>query len=944
MLFPGKGLELNESLGAAFSPPITAHNSSNAATNPPAEPVDDVTGNPHLSSRRAPGPNSKHYKRIRHGTKFAMRLLDRLAQGAPLVLETTRIESNVKVALDNMVARGLVPEEANAYYDNTLRATPALPHGQRDITQNPLPEHLVHARHKIQKALGVEGTSAVYVLGASNESADDEKTAFHKSGLVIAVPGGVRTARQMVHYAVQRYRDPDMPPIIIENTERFWDPLLKTVGIMDRSGSIAFADAQQARHLGIHVTRSRQETLAVARQVMAERAINPADYPKVEPMLPPGAVLFFATSTVKKCRELQAACKAQGYDIQIRPIDQLVDFFLSPDEDRNTYQGNAAAKAEAALAAWKKMPAKAQEQALQRLGLKPEQCFFAIEDSGVWFKERNLQQEPEFSSIRHLLPEGANFPGVETGPTIWGGGGVPEFIAKARQAILRRAALREEKPNLGVDSVSLMAMVPLKPDAAGKHPVTMTFAHRAMTIAPEADSYDVKTQRNYDLCDFLYPMHSSVTERESSTWVKLAGPRAGAMRSLAVIGQAQKTSQPPEVSPLLDFQAGVFVPEPSQPKIHQQFRAARRQLTAQVLAHPPIENLADVQQKLFAPHDAVALAFENPKDPGDYARRFITFGYVFFSAMVAQQTRDKFMLGKMFAVLDDKRQREDDKILDRLVAMTYDLHRQGAIPQEPRTLFQRFDNVVDLGRAMGAAQKEMFRYAPFSYSSGPDVIQQSGLPSTKTYHAALLLTASLKGTAIIDVAQRMTEALAAQDIGIVTGAGLNNGGMGAVTHTAHDLAARGVNVHHTGVTTPHIRDFEGSGNIEKMVDRFVLTKDIYGRMDWLNRADSSVVVAGGAGTLQEKFAKLLKIMVARDSGAPELEPFRHSQIVVMNTPVPENGHVRGFFDATMKQFPKQVLTDYPVQVVSSVNGAMDAILAHRASQQAAGRRTSFTPE
>lgn len=943
MLFPGKSSELNDGLGAISAPPLTSPQAS-AATNSSTEPTGGVSSRPKISSRRAPGPNNKHNKRIRHSAKFAMHMLDNLAQGARLVLETSRIESNVKVAIDNMVARGLVPEDAHAYYDNTLRASPSVGHGQRDIKHNPLPEHLVHARHKIQTALGAEGTSAVYLLGAGNESAESEKTAFRQSGLVIAVPGGVRTARQMLHYAVQRYSDPDMPPIIIENTDRFWDPLLKTAGVMDRAGNTIVADAQQARHLGIHVTQSRQETLAVARKIMAVNDIKPADYPKVEPMLPPGAVLFFATSTVKKCRELQAACKAQGYDIQIRPIDQLVDFFLSPDEDRNTYQGNAAAKVEAALASWQKMPAAAQDQALQRLGLKREQCFFAIEDSGVWFKERKLQQEPEFSSIRHLLPEDANFPGVETGPTIWGGGGVPEFVAKARQAILRRAQLREEKPNLGVDSVSLMAMVPLKPDAAGKHPVTMTFAHRAMTIAQEADSYDAKEQKNYDLCDFLYPMHSSVTERQSTTWVKLAGPRAGAMRALAVIGQAKKTEHPPEISPMLDFQAGLYVPEQRQPQIQQYFRSSQRQLTAWVQPYPQIETLGDVQHKLFAPHDAVALAFDNPKDPGDYARRFITYGYVFFSAMVAQQTRDKYMLGKMFAVLDDKKQSGDDKILDRLVAMTYDLHRQGAIPQEPRTLFQRFDNVTELGRAMNAAKKEMFRYAPFSYSSGPDIIQQSGIASSKNYHAALLLTASLKGTAIIDVAQRMTEALAAHDIGIVTGAGLNNGGMGAVTHTAHDLAARGVNVHHTGITTPHIRDFEGSGNIEKMVQRFVLTKDIYGRMDWLNRADSSVELPGGAGTLQEKFAKLLMIMVARENGAPGLEPFRHSQIVVMNTPVPENGHVRGFFDVTMKQFPKQILTDYPIHVVNSVNGAMDTILAHRATQQAAGRSTSFRPE
>lgn len=912
-------------------------------------------GDAPLSLRVAPGKpdrqQKKRNKKIRHGTRMAAKIFDHLVQGEPLISSGTKLEARVKIAIDNMAARGLVSEDSSAYYDDSLSGR-----GKglvnRDISHNPLPEHLVHARNKIEAMLGTVGSRAVHLMGAGHESPENDSTIFQKAGLVIAIPGGLRTARQMMHYAAQRYQNPNLPPIIIENTRKFWDPLLKIAGVMDEDGHALTAGKAAAEELGIYVTRGRVETLSLARRLIAQRGIEPNDFERKETVLPPATTteprriwVFLATRTAKKTAELQAAARAQGFNIEVRPIDQLVDNYVSPEEDRNSYQAHGALKALVALNAWKKMPATAQTQAKQRLGIKENDvCVIFGEDSGIWFKEPNLQQEPEFAGIRHLIPEGANFPGVETGPAIWGGGGVPDFINRARQAIVRRATLRDEPPNFEVGNVSLLAMVPLAPNAKGEHPVTMTFAQRDMRIAAEPEPAPVGNIKDYDLCDFLYPRYGNTPERQIKGWVKQSGPRAGAFRALAVALQAAPAQPVPEAKIGADYRAGIFVPEGQEPLVKREFRSERRKLTATVNTYPAMGKLSDVQGRFFAPHDAVALAFDNPKAPDEYARKFITYAYVFFSGVVAQQTGDKFMLGKMLAVLDDKRQAGEDKILDRLERMTYDLHRLGAIPQEPHTLFKRFGSVLDLAYAMNAAKKEVFRYPPFSYADGPNVMAQSGVPSTKDYHTAMLLTASLKGTDMLAQVGPIARALAEEGSGIVTGAGLNNGGMGLVTQTLYDMAMRGKDVHHTGITTPHIREHEASGNVEKRVQHFVLTKNIHVRKEGLSRSDSNLLLPGGAGTLEEGFADLYMMMLARARQDPALERYRHNQLVVVNTPIAQDGRKRGFYDVVLANIPERVLQDYPVHVTGTVNGAVDTVLAHRSAMRAAGRRTGFTTD
>lgn len=891
-------------------------------------------------SRRITKAEKKRYKKQRTVTQAVLQMFNRMADGKPLIIKGVRHEGTVQVMVDNMVSAGLVPEDAGAYYDNSMSGRHNV-HVKREIGINVFSEQSVHAKHKIEQALGTAGTKAVHVMGAGLRADENDATVFRDAGLIIAPPGGVNAARQLLNYVAQRQHDEIRPPIIIENSHQFWNPLLKTLGLYNDRDISVLKSKNLEKDFGVYITKNRQETLTIARREMADRRIIPADYPKVSPLFPKDAVFFLATGTAKKCRELQAASKAQGYDIQVRPIDQLVDFFLSPDEDKNSYQGNAHIKVQAALAAWKKMPPAAQQNALKKMGLKPEQCFFIAEDSGIDFKEPNLQLEPEFSGIRHLIPVSAKFPGVETGPSIWGGGGVPDFMVRARQAIERKASVRGEKPNLAVGNTSVLAVVPLQADASGKHPVTMTFAVRDMVLSPVVDVSASSRLKGYDLSDFLYPIGSTKPERESRSWAKESGQRAGALRALAILGGAEQVGSALAIKPVEDYRAAIYVPADDKKSVQKEFRSDARKLTASVQSYPKLATLSDVQQKMFAPHDGIVLSFDNPKDPGDYATRFITYGYVFFSAMVAQQTRDKYILGKMLAVLDTTRQKDDDKIINRLAAMTYDLHRLGAIPQDPTTLWTTFGNVTGLAQSMNDAKKEMFRYPAFSYADGPMVMEEKGRPSTKDYHAAILLTASLKSSAVLEPTQQMTEALCAANIGVVSGAGLNNGGMGVVTHTVQDLAHRGKDVHHTGITTPHIRDFEASGNIEKMVSHYVLTKNIYGRMDGLSRADTALVLPGGAGTLQEMFADLLLMQLAKDSKNQHLGDHRNNQIIVLNTPIIDGGARRGFYDGVLQHMPEKILTDYPVHVAHHVHQAMGLVGTHRDAMRAAGRTTSF---
>ena len=58
-------------------------------------------------------------------------------------------------------------------------------------------------------------------------------------------------------------------------------------------------------------------------------------------------------------------------NVKVRPIFELLDTYVSPDEDRRTYEGNAAKKVEAAFESWDKMSEQERVDRLKHLGIVP---------------------------------------------------------------------------------------------------------------------------------------------------------------------------------------------------------------------------------------------------------------------------------------------------------------------------------------------------------------------------------------------------------------------------------------------------------------------------------------------------------------------------------------------------------------------------------------------
>lgn len=854
----------------------------------------------------------------------AEELFKQLRHGKLLELNASPVHGQVRLMIDNMIAANVLPEDAGAYYNATLSPLDGN-RPVRVIGHDPLPEKLLQSKHDLEEKLGMSGSRAIHVLGAAY---DLDHPHEKKSGLKIAVPGRIDSVRQMLKYIRRSLEGKKQNPLIIENADGFWNPLLKLSGLMASNSNWVIPDLKQSK-LGIHIGNSRERTIELARQFIDQREIKREDYP-YRPFLPEGAVIFVASGTAKKVKDLQSA--ANGFDVTILPIDLLVDFYCSPNETSKTFQGNAEEKAQATVVAWKSMPVFVQKQALKRLGLKPEQCFFLVEDSGIYFEEPDLQDMPQFAHIAHLFPPGSSFPGPETGPAVWGARGVADFVHRSAEAIRQRAEIRGEEPNFNAKNISITVLNPLIADGHGSHPIMMSCGFRDMVLNPDPVHLASHPQ-NVDLLDYLCPAGTDVPERFVENWADRDGPRAGALHTLlrggsARLGPATAIIPQPEA-----YEAALYVPADQVATIREKFSNAGRENVVRVLPYPPIKKLEDVQQ-LFVKPDAIILG--NPPQEGDYAYRFALYGYIFFSRIVADQTRDKFTLGKLAAVMLDDPSPEDRKILQSLLNITDDLHRLGAIPQEPHTLFKQIKDTAQLARDIELAKAETFRYPPFSYAYGPPVLEEKGVPSPKDYHAALLLSASVKEAIFTETIVALLEGLHQRDIGILSGAGLDNGGMGVVTAKAHQLG-----MYHFGVTAPHIKAHEASDSVENWLRFYRLTPNIYSRMDALSNADISLGLRGGAGTLQEVFAKLLLQEIARMTGDQDMKRHLNDKILLLNERIMIGGNVRGFYDEVLKSTPDELLSRNNAAVPSDVSGALSLIDNHRSAMHAAGRTTSF---
>lgn len=783
--------------------------------------------------------------------------------------------------------------------------------------------------------------------------------AQRNSDLLIAVPGDVRALLEFQEILDAKLNATSAAspilskPLIIENRDQLFDPILANLQFLEyrpTQGGMQrwFVDAEKlARRYGIYITTSMAETTALAKALAAKLKDQPTTKQNTPPSEPPqgmqpGATIFVATGTRKKFHEMQELYERQRLNVNLLPIDLLVDSYVSPDENARSYEGNAVQKLEAAFQAWERMPVAARANRLSQLGerlhslgrrqnaeaLKEEEIYVLSEDSGFHFLQRHprtgqsLAGAKEFANLGNKIDVDAPFPGVETGPGVLGSFGVTNFFATVEQILLRYKNAGHSITH-EVTEKSVLALARLREPHSDQNRQIITYSGET---SGRFISQPQPPGGAAEIDHFIIPRGCRKTKAALSKKLYFEhSPRAHAWDGMVadmrfpLLGQGKHQKRLQEK----DYRVGV---------VHDPNHEAAASAVATLLhgAHvnglsfhgvkSNIQKLDDVQTAMLDGKDAVVLAFNPARAKEDFWQNLWTFS----SLIVGEQTRDKYKLEKPIYLINPKNG-EHAGAFNALEEITHALHQLGTIPENPATLYHSVSTIDEAVEAVKAhrGRTQHLRYDPPSYARG-EAMPASGDKSPKEFNVAVFISASNENEKICTMGTELTEKLAAAGMGVFSGAGMYSG-MGAITRAAITLRDTEQGVHHTGITVPHIMDgkeVQGK-NIRELVDRFHLCRNIYERIEGLLAADAAIVAPGGMGTVQELAGFALLKQQALSNPESDTHGFAHKELVILNAPIAVNGTTIGFYDALIKQIPGGDLHKLGIHVVETAQQAIE---------------------
>lgn len=790
----------------------------------------------------------------------------------------------------------------------------------------PTSHFLVQERKDLEDE--IKGVTGVRVLGTGRalQSQGQLQRIQDDARISVALPGDMNTLEEMLEL-IERKMKGEMvnQPLIIENSaqggdEYFWDEIFRSLKILqtDHDPSLdprerrRYVDLEAlAQHFGIYVTEDRLDTLGLVREL--DKAIPKQDNDVNEQqVIKDGSIIFVATGTRKKHDELAAMFKEQGVNVQIRPVFELVDTYVSPKETSATYEGNVAEKIKAAHEAWQTMDEQTRVKRLEHLGIRKNQAFFLAEDSGFHFLEPNIVMEDEFGKIRHHLDPNAPFPGVETGPGTIGVNGIAHFMQSIGRVFARRP-----NANRGVVQKSILAIAPLDQPTLKKDRMFMIGASNTGTFtttpAPQSDTIQID---HYLIPPDVHGLRAGLTEAQlGERYTNHFSPRALAWKAMV-----RELGIPTNIDHTLDhgyskeFVAGVVTDE-FNTAAKDQIAALQKKdfkdgFSVKELS-PDVKEAIDPQTGIFEKADGIVLAFDPKTAEEDILRNL----YILTSAIVGEQTHDKMKLGKPLYLVNP------DGAFDDLIKLVYDFHYLGTVPQDPETLLKQASSVEDAVEKLQEDRKSYRRYHLPSYVTQDEPFEIIGRPSRKAFNVGVLLSATTENATHLEDTEKLVKGLIRQDIGIITGGG-EYGPMGVATQIAYDMRSSH-SAFHGASNVPHI--MSGEGDVSEKVSEFFKARNIYERMEYIANADSFTVLPGGTGTVQEMvlFAMLKKhgheIMADKD-------------IVVVNRTINHRGQERPFYDVLEEIIPKKDQEELGIHFVDSVDQALAKTLALRAQK------------
>ncbi len=796
----------------------------------------------------------------------------------------------LKQQIQTMIDSGMLPEHIGAYVRQ-----PAMNYV---LGQNPVASLYIDDREELKDKLAAHEVPNTRVAGDratlfKHFHGNDLESQVESANTTIAIPGEINAMREILHLIQQKLQGHMLDhPLIIENPvdgdgKGFWDQMLRGIKLMDFDQDAEPHEKRKYVDLevlggkyGIHISEDRATTLTMAKKFASTK--TPVTKLSNEPFIPDGSVLFVATGTQKKYDEIAAICKAQGIQVDVRPIYELVGTYVGPVEDKRTYEGNVKVKVEAAFKAWHSMDEDKRTEALAHNGITKAQAFIIAEDSGFHFKQPGIVNHPVFRKIYSMLDPDAPFPGVETGPSTIGSDGIMGFMKKIEQVFADTRS-----PDYGVVKKSLIGIAPLVQHDYGATDMQIVSSevHGTVTFKPQPSP---NVSGAVEIDNYLIP---NLPGRLKRTEAQLGdefylehSPRAIAMRGLArEAGIPIDKSKPFEFKYSANFRAGLVVDDHSYSgklAAEKLVQKADAQGFEVGLLPSKFESPDDIQKNALAHSDGIVFAFDPATAQDDFWRNV----YLFTSVIVAEQTHDKYKLKKPFYLVNP------EGAFDYLISMVSDFHYSGTVQENPNSLYKVTKTIEEAVEKLKHDRLEYRSFVLPPHATQEKPFRRTGRDGKKDFNVAIFCSATNKNDTNMAHARDTTNKLIDEDFGIVSGGGML-ASMGEITSAAY--ARRQEGAEHMAANAVHI--MPGEGDASQYVTQFQKSRDIYERMEYMiDKSDAFIIMPGGTGTLQElSLLALLKKRHLEMDDPYATEKMKHKEIYIVNSPM--ETQKRGFY-------------------------------------------------
>lgn len=730
-------------------------------------------------------------------------------------------------------------------------------------------------------------------------------------------------------------------PIVIQNSEGFWDPIL---GYLDLK--------EKGHRLNVHVSHEVHGTC----EIFEKRLLSQSDEPGLkgsEIRIEPGSVILVASSKNHKVHEDRAAILAQNADVRVLPAYAAMEVKpVEAREESHSLVGNDEEKYKE-LTRLVDGPGRAAIcERLLKKGVDPKKTYVLFDDRGMHTAE-DLVGGPEFSVCDEKLNR------YKTGPA--------EQMAEIFKAMPHRdmyknigkaaARIAKEREAAGLDPTvdmtaidqCVLMLTPLLPDEQGRRPVLSLYGavKAILHSTPRPNAGHVYSEH------FLEDTTVSPGARQAeiSGFVENRSAMAQAVRGIVNV-TGMDTHKPGHKSQFAHLakkrwtigSQHSLAPDLKHERVHGhgikrpktvlggdfRFVSGNR---ATVLPMMEAETLSvlhangtvtkrrsQMALNSIETYARICDSFLLGPDTIRFSRdeNFFLHGLIFSSLVVGNQIFDPAIHGKPFVIVKSPTWEPHLNLYDHL-------HARGFVGEKPHHIFDLTERPRD---AACLLKDRLSRYIPpllpQTYYTESGEWNSEGL-----FRVTVYCSATSSNKILQTKAHRLAYRLAEEGFAVINGGG-KEGLMFQTSQGVHDYRMNRLKDYDGPVPINRIMSVQCEGTYQSegvFEDNDAIRKypTIYQRMHDLQDTDMEIALEGGEGTCQEIFGS----GYTRQMG---IRPVKNRPFAILND--------GGLYNPLLEMFPRKLWKDLNFHSVNDVEHLVQMAVECRAK---AGLRKLYRP-